>query len=419
MWPPSWRRSPREPRDRSPRRAPRRPRAGCRLPSRRPLHGPAAPDSDYRGRDRAQGPGRRYRRRSRRRSQRAEPVYRLSHGAPRPSRRTHTRGRARGLAAHDGTARVTAATIAGIGTAVPEERLTNADLQARLDTSDEWIVARTGIRERRVAAASETSGSLAVAASAAAIKDAGLVPDDVDLLVMATTTPDQALPQTSALVHEGLGLRCGAFDVAAACAGFVHGLVVGATLLDAGDLDAVVVVGSETLTRIVDPDDRGTAPLFGDGAAAVVLRPAATGYGLQAWDFGCDGSASGILAIPPGRQFIQMEGQEVFRRAVRAVIASADNALRAAGVAAADVDLFVPHQANVRIIDMAAQRLGISSSRTMVNVERYGNTSAASVPLALAEAVEAERVGNGDVVLLSGFGAGMTWASAVLRWGGT
>ncbi|MBV8159497.1 MAG: ketoacyl-ACP synthase III [Acidimicrobiia bacterium] len=313
---------------------------------------------------------------------------------------------------------MTAATIAGTGTALPDGRLTNADLQGRLDTSDEWIVARTGIRERRVAAPSETSGTLAVAASAAAIKDAGLVPDDVDLLVVATTTPDQALPQTSALVHESLGLRCGAFDVGAACAGFVHGLVVGACLLDAGDLEAVVVVGAETLTRIVDPDDRATVPLFGDGAAAVVLRPAASGYGLLAWDLGCDGSASGILAIPPGERFIQMEGQEVFRRAVRAVLASAGNALRAAGCTPGDVDLFVPHQANVRIINLAADRLGIPPSRTMVNVDRYGNTSAASVPLALAEAVEDGRVHDGDVVLLSGFGAGMTWASAVLRWGG-
>jgi 3-oxoacyl-[acyl-carrier-protein] synthase-3 len=219
-------------------------------------------------------------------------------------------------------------------------------------------------------------------------------------------------------VHEGLGLRCGAFDVSAACAGFVHALVVGATLFDAGNLNAVVVVGSETLTRIVDPDDRGTVPLFGDGAAAVVLRPAESGYGIQAWDFGCDGSASGILAIPAGQQFIQMEGQEVFRRAVRAVIASADKALRAAGRTAADVDLFVPHQANVRIINMAAQRLGISAERTMVNVDRFGNTSAASVPLALAEAVDQGRVHDGDVLLLSGFGAGMAWASVVLRWGG-
>jgi 3-oxoacyl-[acyl-carrier-protein] synthase-3 len=313
---------------------------------------------------------------------------------------------------------MTAATITGLGTALPDARLTNADLEARLDTSDAWIVARTGIRERRVAAPAETSGSLAVEASAAAIKDAGLVPDDVDLLVVATTTPDQALPQTSALVHEGLGLRCGAFDVGAACAGFVHGLVVGATLLDAGGLDAVVVAGSETLTRIVDPDDRATVPLFGDGAAAAVLRPSVSGSGLLAWDLGCDGSASGILAVPPGERYIHMEGQEVFRRAVRAVISSAEKALSRAGCTAAEVDLFVPHQANARIIALAAERLGVPSARTMVNVDRYGNTSAASVPLALAEAAETGRLHEGDVVLLSGFGAGMTWASAVLRWGG-
>ncbi|MBV8985162.1 MAG: ketoacyl-ACP synthase III [Acidimicrobiia bacterium] len=313
---------------------------------------------------------------------------------------------------------MTAATITGLGTAIPDARLTNADLDARLDTSDEWIMARTGIRERRVAAPAETSSSLAVEASAAAIKDAGLVPDDVDLLIVATTTPDQALPQTSALVHDGLGLRCGAFDVGAACAGFVHALVVGATLLDAGNLGAVVIVGSETLTRIVDPDDRGTVPLFGDGAAAVVLRPCEPGYGLQSWDLGCDGSASHILAVPPGEQYIQMEGQEVFRRAVRAVIASAGNVLRAAGRDADDVDLFVPHQANARIISMAAAQLGIPAAKTMVNLERYGNTSAASVPIALAEAAEGGRLVDGDVVLLSGFGAGMAWASAVLRWGG-
>lgn len=310
------------------------------------------------------------------------------------------------------------ATITGLGAAVPDARLTNADLEARLDTSEAWIVARTGIRERRVAAASDTSGSLAIEACAAAIKDGGLVPDDVDLLILATTTPDQALPQTSALVHDGLGLRGGAFDVGAACAGFVHALVVGATLLDAGGLHTVAVVGSETLTRIVDPEDRATVPLFGDGAAAVVLQPGRPGYGLLAWDLGCDGSASGILAIPPGERFIRMEGQEVFRRAVRAVIASAEKALQRAGLTAADVDLFVPHQANARIIALAGGRLGVTPERTMVNVDCYGNTSAASVPLALSEAADAGRLSDGDVVLLSGFGAGMTWASALMRWGG-
>jgi 3-oxoacyl-[acyl-carrier-protein] synthase-3 len=312
------------------------------------------------------------------------------------------------------------ATITGWGTALPDGRLTNADLEARLDTSDEWIVARTGIRERRVAAPDETTASLATEASAAAIKQAGLVPDDVDLLVLATCTPDQQLPATSALVHDALGLRGGAFDVGAVCAGFVHGLVIGCTLLDSGGLRSVVVVGSETITRSVDPEDRGTMPLFGDGAAAVVLEAAAanTSAGLLSWDLGCDGSAAHILEVPPGEPFIKMEGQEVFRRAVRAVVASATATLTRAGMTAADVDLFVPHQANARIIALAAERLGVPPEHTMVNVETYGNTSAASVPLALAEAAATGRLHGGDVVLMSGFGAGMTWASALIRWGG-
>ncbi len=310
------------------------------------------------------------------------------------------------------------ATITGWGIALPDARLTNADLEQRLDTSDEWIVARTGIRERRVAAPDDTTASLAVEASAAAIKHAGLVPDDVEVLIVATCTPDLQLPATSALVHDGLGLRGGAFDIGAVCAGFVHGLVVGSTLLDSGKLRSVVVVGSETLTRIVDPEDRATMTLFGDGAAAVVLEPANDeGAGLLAWDLGCDGSAAGILQVPAGERFIHMEGQEVFRRAVRAVEQSATVTLGRAGMTAADVDLFIPHQANARIISLAAERVGIPPERTMVNVDRYGNTSAASIPLALAEAAEEGRMKAGDVVLMSGFGAGMTWASALVRWG--
>jgi len=311
---------------------------------------------------------------------------------------------------------MSSATITGWGTALPEGRLTNADLEQRLDTSDEWILARTGISERRVAGPDDTTASLAVDASAAAIKHAGLVPDDIDLLILATCTPDLQLPATSALVHDGLGLRGGAFDVGAVCAGFVYALVTGASLLDSGGLRSVVIVGSETMTRIIDPDDRGTMPLFGDGAAAVVLE-AGTG-GLLAWDLGCDGSAANILLIPAGEQYVHMEGQEVFRRAVRAVEQSASATLARAGMTADDVDLFVPHQANTRIISLAAGRLGVPPERTFVNLDRYGNTSGASIPLALAEAADEGRIAEGDVVLLSGFGAGMTWASALIRWGG-
>ncbi len=324
------------------------------------------------------------------------------------------------------------ASIAGWGTAVPEHRLTNADLERRVDTSDDWIVERTGIRERRVADPGETTATLAIEAGTAAIKQAGITPEDVDLLIVATATPEQPIPHTGAFVGEGLGVRCGSFDLGAGCAGFVYELVTGAALLTAGPMDHVLVIGAETLSRIVDPTDRGTCILFGDGAAAVVLEQSSDDRtGVLAWDLGCDGSATGLLGIPAGGsrlpatpetiadglQFIKMQGQEVFRRAVRAVVDSARLTLERAGLSADDVDWFVPHQANLRIIEAAASRLKIPMERTIVNIERYGNTSAASIPLAMSEAADDGRIGEGDVLLLSGFGAGMTWGSAALRWG--
>ncbi len=324
------------------------------------------------------------------------------------------------------------ASIAGWGTAVPDQRLTNADLERRVDTSDEWIVERTGIRERRVAAPNETTASLAIEAGTAAIKQAGITPEDVDLLIVATATPEQPIPHTGAFVGEGLGLRCGSFDLGAGCAGFVYELVTGAALLTAAHMDHVLVIGAETLSRVVDPADRGTCILFGDGAAAMLLEKSPDDApGLLAWDLGCDGSATGLLGIPAGGsrlpatpetiadglQFIKMQGQEVFRRAVRAVVDSARITLDRAGLTADDVDWFVPHQANLRIIEAAASRLKIPMERTIVNIETYGNTSAASIPLAMTEAVEDGRINDGDVLLLSGFGAGMTWGSVALRWG--
>jgi 3-oxoacyl-[acyl-carrier-protein] synthase-3 len=310
--------------------------------------------------------------------------------------------------------------------------LTNADLERRVDTSDAWIIERTGIRERRVAAPDETTASLAIEAGTAAIKQAGITPEDVDLLIVATATPEQPIPHTGAFVGEGLGLRCGSFDLGAGCAGFVYELVTGAALLTAGHMDHVLVVGAETLSRVVDPADRGTCILFGDGAAAMLLEKSPDDApGLLAWDLGCDGSAAGLLGIPAGGsrlpatpetiaaglQFIKMQGQEVFRRAVRAVVDSARITLERAGLTADDVDWFVPHQANLRIIEAAASRLKIPLERTIINIETYGNTSAASIPLAMTEAVEDGRIGDGDVLLLSGFGAGMTWGSVALRWG--
>jgi 3-oxoacyl-[acyl-carrier-protein] synthase-3 len=320
--------------------------------------------------------------------------------------------------------------ITGWATAVPEHRVTNADLEARVDTSDAWIVERTGISERRVAAPGETTATLAAAAAAEALKRAGLVPADVDLMIVATVTPDQPIPHTGAFVGDALGLRCGSFDLNAACAGFVYELVIGASMVAAG-YEHVLVVGAETLSRIVDPDDRATVVLFGDGAGAAVLGRSLHEPALLAWDLGCDGSAAGLLEIPAGgsrrpacaesvaarEHYLKMAGQEVFRRAVRAVVESATTTLARAGVAANEVRWFVPHQANARIIDAAAARLGYPAERTLANIDRYGNTSSASIPLALFEAVDDGRVRDGDLVLCSGFGAGMTWASALLRWG--
>jgi 3-oxoacyl-[acyl-carrier-protein] synthase-3 len=304
------------------------------------------------------------------------------------------------------------AAITGLGTAIPERIITNADLEAYLDTSDEWIVERTGIRERRQAGPNDTTASLAIAAGAAAIKDAGLVPDDIGLLIVATATPDQALPAVSAFVQDGLGLHCGAFDVSAACSGFAYGLVTASSLLAGGTIKSALVIGAETLTRFIDPNDRSTRVLFGDGAGAVVVQPAPDGMGLLGWDLGCDGSATHILQIPPGKKWVEMDGREVFRRAVRAVVDTSARTLERSGLTAADIDWFVPHQANQRIIDAACDRLHIPAERTIVNVDRFGNTSAASIPLALADTP----VKDGDVVLLAGFGAGMTWASAAIRW---
>ena len=324
------------------------------------------------------------------------------------------------------------ACVAGWGTALPEQRLTNAELEQRVDTSNQWIVERTGIRERRVAATGETTASLAIEAGAAAIKHAGLTPDAINLLVVATATPEQLIPHTGAFVADGLGIHCGSFDLNAGCAGFVYELVVGSSMLASGNLQHVLVIGAETLSRFVDPLDRATCILFGDGAAAFVLSASPDdGPGILSWELGCDGSATGLLALPAGgsrmpttpetvanrEHYIKMVGPEVFRRAVRIVIESATTALDRAGVTVDDLTWFAPHQANIRIIEAAAARLGIPEERTLVNIDHYGNTSAASIPLVLAENADDGRISDGDLILVSGFGAGLTWGSAVLRWG--
>jgi 3-oxoacyl-[acyl-carrier-protein] synthase-3 len=302
--------------------------------------------------------------------------------------------------------------ITGVGVALPEKVLTNADLESMMDTSDAWIVERTGIRERRVGGLVST---LAVEAGGKALAAAGVAPSDIGLLVLSTTTPDRTVPATSATVSEQLGMRCGAFDLNAACAGWVYGLVTAHGFLATG-VDKVLVIGADTLSRFTDYSDRGTAILFSDGAGATVLERRDGSGGLLGWDLGCDGSAEPLLYCDYGG-LIQMEGREVFRRAVRVMVDSSQRALQMAGLTAADVDLVIPHQANIRIIEAANQRLGIPMDKSSVVIERTGNSSSATIPLALEDAVSKGRVHPGDVVLFTGFGAGMTWASAVVRWG--
>ncbi|MDZ7673590.1 MAG: beta-ketoacyl-ACP synthase III [Acidimicrobiales bacterium] len=303
--------------------------------------------------------------------------------------------------------------IIGWGTALPDGVLTNADLEARLDTTDEWITDRTGIKERRTGG---TTAGLAAAAGQAAIERAGVDLASIDLLILCTTSADRSLPATASTVQELLGLDCGAFDLDAACSGFVYGLVAANGYLAMGST-RILLIGAETLDRMTDPDDRGTAILFGNGAGAVVvdLVPDGQPDQLLGWDVGSDGSAEHILYAEIGG-YMQMDGREVFRRAVRVMVQSATNAMARAGVTAEDISLVVPHQANIRIIDSACDKLGFSRDDTALVLQSTGNTSAASIPLALAEALDQDRLSDGQLVLLVGFGAGMTWASAVLRW---
>ena len=306
----------------------------------------------------------------------------------------------------------TGAVISGWGAALPDRVVTNDDLAATLDTSDEWITTRTGIRERHIGG---STVSLSVDSGRAALEMAGLTPDRIDALVLATTTPDRQWG-TAAMVQRELGLSCGAHELNAACSGFVYGLINAHGLIAMG-ADRVLVIGTDTLSRITDWDDRATAPLFADGSGAVVVEAVDGGGQLLGWDLDADGSASELLWAHVGGT-INMEGKEVFRRAVRIMMDSAEKSMAHAGITADDLALIVPHQANIRIIQAACERLGVGMDRAAVTIDHTGNTSSASIPIALAEALDAGRIATGDHVLLVGFGGGMTAASAVIRWGG-
>ena len=306
---------------------------------------------------------------------------------------------------------VRGAVISGWGTALPERVVTNHELEQTMDTSDSWIVERTGIRERHVGG---STVGLSVESGRRALEMSGVDPADIDILVLATTTPDRAVPASASSVQRELGLSCGAFDLNAACSGWVYGLVAAHGFIGLG-AEKILLIGTDTLARITDWTDRNTAILFADGSGAAVIE-AVDGPGqLLGWDLDSDGSAEDALYCEVGG-VLQMEGKEVFRRAVRIMVESATASMAQAGVTADDIALVVPHQANIRIISASCDRLGIGLDRASVVLDHTGNTSAASIPLALAEALDAGRVTDGDLILFVGFGAGMTSASAVVRW---
>lgn len=308
---------------------------------------------------------------------------------------------------------VRGAVITGWGTALPPQVVTNHDLEKIIDTSHEWIVERTGIHERHVGG---STVGLSVESGRAALEMSGVDPLSIDALILATTTPDRTVPASAPAVQTQLGLQCGAYDLNAACSGFVYGMVQAHGMIAMG-AKKVLVIGTDTLARITDWSDRNTAILFADGSAAVVIEAVEGPGQLLGWDLDADGSAEKFLYAEVG-EFLQMDGKEVFRKAVRIMVDSATKSMQCAGVTADDIALVVPHQANIRIIQASLDRLGMSIDKTAVVLHRTGNTSAASIPLALADALDAGRVKKGDLVLLVGFGAGMTSASAVLRWGG-
>jgi 3-oxoacyl-[acyl-carrier-protein] synthase-3 len=318
--------------------------------------------------------------------------------------------------------------VLGCGSYLPQRVLTNKDLAKTVDTSDEWIVQRTGIRERHVAAPGEHTSDLALAAARAALADARIDPQTIDLIVLATSTPDNTFPASAVSVQAGLGLTHGAaFDLQAVCSGFVYGLATADGLLRAGSFKRALVIGAETFSRILDWSDRGTCVLFGDGAGALVLEAqqqpgAREDRGILTSHLRSDGRYKMKLYVDGGPSstgtvgHLRMEGKEVFRHAVAMISDVVEDAFKATGYGAADVDWFVPHQANKRIIDGSAQKLGIDSGKVIATVDRHGNTSAASIPLALAVGVADGRIRPGDLVLLEAMGGGFTWGAVMLRW---
>ncbi|RME95384.1 MAG: ketoacyl-ACP synthase III [Verrucomicrobia bacterium] len=343
--------------------------------------------------------------------------------SPRPVRFRNPR------AAHNFQGRT--CSIVGVGSYVPERVLTNADLEKMVETSDEWITTRTGIKERRLAAENETTSDMGAEAARRALARAGVSPEQVDLIIVATVTPDMVFPSTACLIQHKIGAhRAAAFDLEAACSGFIYGLEVGQQFIASRTCDTVLVIGAEKLSSIVDWQDRNTCVLFGDGAGAAVLQHRPNTHGLLTVCMGADGSKGDVLCLPAGGSakpaspetiaqrlhYIRMDGRETFKNAVQAMLTAAREAMDRCEVSIEDIACIVPHQANLRIIDAVGSRLGAKPEQVYVNLHKYGNTSAASVAIALDEAVQEGRIRQGDLVLLVVFGGGFTWGSAIVEW---
>ncbi|MEC0369299.1 beta-ketoacyl-ACP synthase III [Paenibacillus chibensis] len=321
--------------------------------------------------------------------------------------------------------------IIGTGMYVPEKVLTNADLEKMVETNDEWIVSRTGIRERHIAAPDQATSDLCYEAAVKALASAGMTADQLDLIIIATVTPDTFFPSTACILQDKLGAKqAAAFDLSAACSGFVYGLATARNFISTGMYNNALVIGADCLSRITDYTDRNTCVLFGDGAGAVILGEVPEGRGFQSFDLGAEGAGGSLLKLEAGgsrlpssaetvegkKHYIYMNGREVFKFAVRVMNTATADVLKKAGKTKEDIDLFVPHQANIRIIQSAMERLDLSPDKCVINVDRYANTSAASIPLALVEAAEQGRINEGDCVLMVGFGGGLTWGASVLIW---
>jgi len=324
------------------------------------------------------------------------------------------------------------ARIAGLGTFLPEKVLTNKDFERMVDTSDEWIMSRTGIRERHVVGPEESVATLAIEAGRRAMADAGVSPEEIELVILATATVEQPIPSTAAIIQPALGVKnATCFDISAACSGFLYGLHVARQFMVTGEVKTAMVIGAETLSRYTDYTDRATCILFGDGAGAVVLKPAPAGEGILRSALHTDGTYADFIQMPGGGSkyppnvkehidarlpFIKMRGNETFKVAVRAIADVCQEVLLAADVRVEQVDLFIPHQANLRILSAVGERLGIAPEKVYLNLERVGNTSSASIPLAMQEAIARGVLKRGDLVLMGAFGGGLTWAATLLRW---